>query len=404
MSFLRRPLPSAIAAVVLTAAIAYVADAAGQELVAVPALPAFGEPVAIDLRNAHWPMYLPATRYRRTGSVIEIEYEYLTDGFGPGRADFGLAPVQLGELPPGNYQVLGRLRNIDTPSAPPIELATHIAMVPPLQWGIYTLPLAPQAFSAAYAVVRSAAYFYPALSQVSRSGNVVRVDFEYRSDAPASGGQQAPGMSTYGATRMPELAPGAYVLEGWGRADMEGEYEKFFTREFSVASTVPVVEFFSGILDHYFIAAGADEIDLLDRGGQGDWRRTGQRFSAWLRQGDAPAGAVPVCRFYASGPNSHFYTGRSQECGYLRTLEQEQRAAASALGRPFLGWAYEATAFWALVPQAGVCPGGLIPVYRTYNDRAAQMDSNHRFVADATQYNAMAFSWADEGVQLCGAG
>jgi len=396
-------MPSAIAAVALTAAIAYAADTAAQELTATPVLPAYGQAIAIDVRNADWPMYLPATRYRRTGSVIEIEYEYLTDGFGPARADFGLAPLQLGELPPGNYQVLARLRNIDTPSASPIELATQIAMVPPQQWGIYALPQVPQAFSAAYAILRSAAYFYPALSQVSRSGNVVRVDFEYRSDAPASGSQQPPGMSTFGATRMPELEPGAYRLEGWGRADMEGDYEKFFTREFSVAPTVPVVEFYSGILDHYFIAAGADEIDLLDRGGQGDWRRTGQGFSAWLRQGDAPAGAVPVCRFYASGPNSHFYTGSSQECGYLRTLEQQQRSEASARGQPFLGWAYEATAFWALVPQAGLCPGGSKPVYRTYNDRAAQMDSNHRFVTDSTQYNAMAFSWADEGVQLCAA-
>ncbi len=403
MSFPRRPLPSAIAAVALTVAIAYALDAVSQDLVATPVLPEYGEAIAIEVTNASWPMYLPATRYRRTGSVIEIEYEYLTDGFGPGRADFGLAPLQLGELPPGNYQVRARLRNIDTPSASPIELATHIAMAPPQQWGIYALPQTPQAFSAAFAVVRSAAYFYPALSQVSRSGNVVRVDFEYRSDAPASGGQQPPGMSTFGATRMPELAPGPYRLEGWGRADMEGDYVKFFTRDFSVASTVPVVEFYSAILGHYFVAAGADEIDLLDRGGQGDWQRTGQRFSAWLRELDAPTGAVPVCRFYASGPNSHFYTGSSQECGYLRTLEQQQRAAAGALGQPFLGWAYEATAFWALVPEAGACPGGLQPVYRTYNDRAAQMDSNHRFVADATQYDAMAFSWADEGVQLCAA-
>jgi hypothetical protein len=402
MRFLRRPVPSAIAAVVLTAVVACALDATAQDLVATPVLPAYGEAITIDLKNTSWPMYLPATRYRRTGSLIEIEYEYVTDGFGPGRADFGLATLQLGELPPGNYQVHARLRNIDTPSASPIELATQIAMVPPQQWGIYAMPQAPQAFSAAYAVIRSAAYFYPSLSQASLSGNVVRVDFEYRSDAPASG-QPPAGMSTFGATRMPELAPGAYRLEGWGRADMEGDYEKFFTREFSVAPTVPVVEFYSGILDHYFMAAGGDEIDLLDIGGQGDWRRTGQQFSAWLRQGDAPANAVPVCRFYASGPNSHFYTGSSQECGYLRTLEQQQRAEASARGQPFLGWAYEAIAFWALVPQAGLCPGGSKPVYRTYNDRAAQIDSNHRFMADATQYNAMLSSWADEGVQLCGA-
>jgi hypothetical protein len=112
---------------------------------------------------------------------------------------------------------------------------------------------------------------------------------------------------------------------------------------------------------------------------------------------------VPVCRFYASGPNSHFYTASSQECSGLRTLEQQQRTAAAKAGEPFLGWAYEATAFWAVMPQSGACPGALRPVYRVYNDRADQMDSNHRFVADKMQYDAMSFNWRDEGAQLCAA-
>jgi len=239
--------------------------------------------------------------------------------------------------------------------------------------------------------------------RASVSGNVVRVDFDYLSLGPGVAPASS-NLTTFGSVRIPNLAPGTYRLDGWGRGGSDVERERFFTREFVVASTVPVVEFHSGILDHYFVAAGSDEIDLLDRGGQGDWKRTGQGFSAWLRQADAPAGAVPVCRFYARGPNSHFYTASSQECGALRTLEQQQRTVAAKLGEPFLGWAYEATAFWALVPQAGACPGASRPVYRVYNDRAAQMDSNHRFIADRMQYDAMSFGWGDEGVQLCAAG
>jgi len=294
------------------------------------------------------------------------------------------------------------LHDIARPAAAPVEVTTTIAVRPPVEWGIYTMPKVPQAFSAIEAIVRSAAYFDPTTMKASVSGNVVRVDFSYLDGSEVTA--RPARFSTFGSVRMPDLAPGAYRIEGWGRALPSGVVERFFVRDFAVASTVPVVEFYTATLGHYFMAAGSDEIDLLDRGGQGDWKRTGQRFSAWLRQADAPAGAVPVCRFYASGPNSHFYTGSSQECDYLRTLEQQQRATATAAGQPFLGWAYEAIAFWAMFPQAGQCGAGLRPVYRAYNDRAAQMDSNHRFMGDAMQRDAMSNGWRYEGVALCSAG
>jgi hypothetical protein len=309
--------------------------------------------------------------------------------------------LSLGELAPGNYQVRARLHDIAAPSAAALELSMQIAMPPPDEWGIYMLPLAPQAFSATEVIVRSAAYFDPATMRARVIGNVVRVDFNYSPQAPFD---PAPaGMSTFGSVPLPGLAPGSYRVEGWGRPSAMDPYEMFFARAFQVAATVPVVEFYSNGLGHYFIAAGADEIALLDRGAAGDWKRTGQRFSAWLRQSDAPAGAVPVCRFYAFGPNSHFYTGSAQECGYLKALEQQQRAEAGSRGEPFLGWGYEATAFWAGVPVNGLCPAGTSPVYRAYNDRAARMDSNHRFMASVEQRDAMSVGWLDEGVQLCSA-
>jgi hypothetical protein len=392
-----RVVPVALAFALLAAATA----APAQEIVAVPVLPAYGEAVAIDLKNTSWPTYLPATRYSRSGFSIDIEYEYIVDGFGPSRPDFGLASLSLGELPPGNYQVRARLRDIERPSSAPLELATQLAVMPPREWGIYTLPQSPQAFSATQAIVRSAAYFDPATLRVSVSGNVVRVDFDYQSFAPGVT-PVSPTLTTFASVRIPTLAPGSYRLDGWGRGGVTLEQERFFTRNFVVAPTVEVIEFHSGSLNHYFVTADAAEIELVERGGQGDWKRTGQRFSAWLRQADAPPGAVPVCRFYARGPNSHFYTATSQECSYLKTLEQQGRAAAAASGETFLGWGYEMTAFWALEPKAGTCAGGS-PVYRVYNGRAAEMDSNHRFVADAEQYGAMALGWIDEGVRICAA-
>jgi hypothetical protein len=372
---------------------------AQSKLSAMPALPAYGMPVQVELQDADWPMYLPATRYTLSGTSVVIDYEYVTASFGPYSPDFGNVPLNLGELPPGNYTVQARLHDIARPSAAPTTLQGTIAVVPPGPWGIYTIPAEPQAFGATQVLVKSAAYFDPASMRASLSGSVLRVDFNYLSNAPASGA--APdGMRTYGSVKVPALQPGSYRIEGWGSTN-GGAPEKFFTRELAVASTTPVVEFYSASLDHYFIASGADEIALLDRGAQGDWKRTGYGFKAWTRASDAPPGAVAVCRFYARGPNSHFFTGSRQECDYLRTLEQQQRADAAASGKAFLGWGYEGIAFYALVPVSGQCGAATTPVYRIYNNRAAQMDSNHRFTIDRMQESAMAVEGIDEGAQLC---
>jgi hypothetical protein len=387
----------------MTALAALAVPAAAQRIAVNPVLPTYGTNVVIELKDAAWPVYMPATRYVRSGNTIYVDYEFLHDGFGPARPDFGSSQLSLGELPPGNYDVQARLIDIADPKSGAAVVSANVPVMPPQDWGIYTVPREPLAFTPAQATIRSAAYFDPATMKATVSGNVVRVDFVYRSDAPAAG-TTPPGMSTFGSVAMPALAPGSYVLEGWGRASNGTTYERFFTKTFQVASTAPVVEFYSPTLDHYFVSAGADEIALIDRGGQGDWKRTGQEMQAWLRAADAPPGAVKVCRFYAKGPNSHFYTGSAQECDYLIGLERDQRAQAAAKGEPFLGWAYETVAFWAVMPQNGQCPAGLRPVYRAYNNRALQMDSNHRLMDDPAQRAAMLVGWLDEGVQLCSAG
>ena len=86
------------------------------------------------------------------------------------------------------------------------------------------------------------------------------------------------------------------------------------------------------------------------------------------------------------GPNGHFYTADAAEC--------------EAVKRD-LGWRFESYDFSTTPAQAHVCPTSLTPVYRAYNNRAAQNDSNHRFTPDAQQRAAMAMSWIDEGVAFC---
>jgi len=387
-------------ALALTAALS--TAAAAQRLVVNPVLPSYGQAVNVEVGEVPYQMYLPGTRYSRSGSTITIDYEYFVDGFGPGRPDLGTSRLALGELPPGNYTVQARLYDIAHPQSAPTTLSTSLAVVPPSSWGLYQVPVEPQAYAPTYLTIRSAAYFDPDSLRASVSGNVIRVDFTYKADAPA-GGATPPGMTTYGSVALPPLPPGHYRAEGWGTPTTGGSAQPYFIREFVVASTIPVVEYYSVGLDHYFMSAGVDEIGIVDRGGAGDWKRTGQVINAWARAQDAPPGAVPVCRFYARGPNSHFYTGDAGECQYLKSLEQQQRAEANARGQPFLGWAYETIAFYAILPQNGQCPSGMRPVYRAYNNGAKTGDSNHRFTKDLGQRAAMSVLWLDEGVHLCSA-
>ena len=387
--------------IAIAAALAAFGAHAQAKLAPNPMLPAYGTSVQVELSDSTTMTYLPATRYAIGGSSIVIDYEFSPVQFGPFTPDFGQTPLELGELPPGNYTMSARMHDLSQPNAAPTVITSNLAVLPPDSWGIYTVPAAPQARAATSATIRSAAYFDPNSMRASISGNVVRVDFTYASAPP---GAAAPdGMQMYGSVRIPDLAPGAYTLEGWGSTN-GGAPEKFFTRTMTVAATTPVVEYYSPSLDHYFMAMGSDEIALVDQGRQGDWKRTGYSFKAWSKASDAPAGAVPVCRFYAAGPNSHFWTANAGECDYLKQLEAQGRAQAQASGTRFLGWGYEGIAFYSFMPVNGNCPGGMTQVYRAYNNRAAQNDSNHRFTTDLTQKAAMgggSAGWIDEGAMMC---
>ena len=169
----------------------------------------------------------------------------------------------------------------------------------------------------------------------------------------------------------------------------------------SAAPNSAAVEFYNTQLDHYFVTADAAEALGIDAGAAGPgWQRTGRSFPVWTTKSAAPADAQPVCRFYSSAANSHFYTASASECAGLKALQANAHAAPGA----FNGWGYEGTAFYVQVPNAaGTCAAGTTPLTRAYNDGfASGAGSNHRFVDDASLAQLMADqSWKVEGTAMC---
>jgi uncharacterized delta-60 repeat protein len=151
--------------------------------------------------------------------------------------------------------------------------------------------------------------------------------------------------------------------------------------------TGTIVEFFNSLLSHFFITASAVEQASIDAGGSGPgWSRTGLTFKS--------GGVSRACRFYGTpgvGPNSHFYTLEPAECAQVRRDP---------------GWHFESYDFSATPAGAdGGCLSGTVPVFRAYNQRFAQNDSNHRYAALPFAYNTQVDStgagWTPEGVVFC---
>jgi uncharacterized delta-60 repeat protein len=162
---------------------------------------------------------------------------------------------------------------------------------------------------------------------------------------------------------------------------------------------VQAIEYYNAGTNHYFSSSTPYEQGLVDTGAAGSgWVRTGEKFNAFGLTG-GPPGVGPVCRFYGSitpGPNSHFYTASPDECAYVRQLEA---ATPSHLPR----WHYEGLVFTIFQPVGTACPSyAPVAIYRLYNKRAAQNDSNHRFVTKLSLYNDMVSrGWAGEGIVMC---
>lgn len=171
---------------------------------------------------------------------------------------------------------------------------------------------------------------------------------------------------------------------------------------YAAAPDTEAVEFYNELNGHFFVTASALEASLIDAGSAGaGWMRTGRTFQAWLSAANAPAEAQPVCRFYSSGANSHFYTASGSECTQLQALAASEKAATGQVR----GWQYEGVAFYIQVPQSGQCAAGTTTLTRVYNNGfATGAGSNHRFVDDAALQALMVDrAWIAESAAMCAA-
>jgi hypothetical protein len=147
-------------------------------------------------------------------------------------------------------------------------------------------------------------------------------------------------------------------------------------------ATVDVVEYYNAALDHYFITWIAAEIANLDAGRTPTrWTRTGATFKAYA---PAQANTSDICRYYippAQG-DSHFFGRGTTEC--------------NATGAAHPNFVLEEPKFMFMVlPTAGACPPGTIPIYRVFSNRP---DANHRYMTDrATRDQMVGRGWLAEG-------
>lgn len=158
-----------------------------------------------------------------------------------------------------------------------------------------------------------------------------------------------------------------------------------------VSGEVLVEEFYNTIGRRYFITASSADKDAIDRGSVGaGWARTGYQFKAYTIPGPAEfrvASQVPVCRFYAPLPNTHFFSTDMRDCQWLRASRN---------------WNDEGTAFWINSATQASCAPGTLAVSRLSDSRWRERTSNHRYTTSVSQIEVMkASGWVEEGVVMC---
>ena len=193
-------------------------------------------------------------------------------------------------------------------------------------------------------------------------------------------------------------ARGQLVVTG---RDVEGGFLRTFDMSLRPNYTKRfAVEYFNGVLNHYFMTANPTEIAAVDAGLAGPgWKRTNYGFNVHPVGAEIPDGAIAVCRFYGNtainpatrqpyGPNSHVYLVDGSEC-------------ANTKKDP--GWIYEGVVFYVYALNVRApCAYWQNTVRRFYNGRAAQNDSNHRYVIDPGQAAVtVAAGYREEGLAFC---
>lgn len=249
-----------------------------------------------------------------------------------------------------------------------------------------TVPASPKAYEPFALEIVTRREDAGTLIAINVSGNVITI--EHQTDAGADFIPPG-GLMT---VNIPGLPAGDYTVVSKefssGGFDSGGYLYPDQTTSFSIDEAPPTQQVYALYLPdskRYFITASEQEKEEI----RGYAVPVDVGFNAWPADGPAPASALPVCRFYSSLVNSHFYTGSEEECEYLK--------------RDDSAWAYEGIAFQALVPSAGgTCMQGTDPVWRLYNNRFEQLDTNHRFVANLGIYHSMiGDGWLGAGAAFC---
>ncbi len=193
------------------------------------------------------------------------------------------------------------------------------------------------------------------------------------------------------ATDMPDLVVGA---NGTAVVTLAEGYTTVYGKAAPTATPPPsrivLIEYHHAAWNHYFVTGIPDEISKLDNGTFVGWSRTGQQFSAF------PPGdrfGASVCRFFSTSfapRSSHFYTPFPNECAIVN-------------GNP--DWSLEGVVFNVGVPESdGSCAGGMVPVYRMYNNGQGGAP-NHRFTTDTnTRTQMLEQGWIPEGFGADGVG
>ena len=174
---------------------------------------------------------------------------------------------------------------------------------------------------------------------------------------------------------------------------LSGAFARLVDTLLTVAPTT-VIEYYVPSLKKYLITGREDEKAALAQYAT-VYTKTGMSFIA--EPGLTPhAGTRPICRFYLSPPlaNTHFY-GTPPDCALVATTFAGNAAAKNA-----------GIDFAVATPDAGGnCPvTAPVKVYRSFNNRSAQNDGNHRYTVSAARYAQMtAAGYAAEGAVFCAA-
>ena len=230
-----------------------------------------------------------------------------------------------------------------------------------------------------------------------------------------TGGDVAPGDGTYSAALGGLLPPGQYdvvinagqgpngaVFTSAGSTSkgvnlppefVAGKFSRTVDTMLTVSPTT-VVEYYIPSLKKYFITARENEKSLLAQY-PAVYAPTGMSFVAQVGA-TPPAGTQPICRFYFSPPlaNTHFY-GTPADCTTVGTVFAGNASVKN-----------EGIDFAIAIPDmAGNCPATApVKVYRSFNNRSAQNDGNHRYTVSTARYDQMAAAgYSRDGAVFCAA-